>query len=126
MLDPRVTFACPSCGRPVTRPLAPLPGGVELATGDGEPAVPEGFFAVADEDWAGVDGCPLVHLANLVDVGHHPDPHRHAGCCGRDGLDGPNLTCAAGGHEVGTERSDCWMTHVAVLLPNVGREGSLP
>jgi hypothetical protein len=31
------------------------------------------------------------------------------------------LLCS-NGHEIGTERSDCWMAHGAVLLPAVVRE----
>jgi hypothetical protein len=38
----------------------------------------------------------------LVDV---PDSN---GCCGLDGLDGPNQTCAGCGAIVGTARTDCW------------------
>src|SRR6266571_1330633 len=49
---------------------------------------------------------------------HHSDYHRRNGCCGLDGMDGPNLVCP-NAHEVGTEKSDCWMPHAAVLLENV-------
>src|SRR5262249_40013798 len=48
--------------------------------------------------------------------GHHPDPRRRNGCCGMDGCDGMNLVCPEG-HEVATERSDCWMAHAAWLDP---------
>jgi hypothetical protein len=40
--------------------------------------------------------------------------------CGLDGMDGPNLVCV-NGHEIGTEKSDCWMPHAAVLLDSIVR-----
>jgi len=83
--------------------------------------VPEGYSALSDDEyWTGSAGCPLVNLADLVATRHHPDPRRNSGCCGRDGCDGPNLLCDRG-HEIGTEKSDCWMAHAAVLLPEVVR-----
>lgn len=116
-----VIFECPTCHQPVTRPLVPLPDDVPVSYEDGKPAIPEGFFALSDDDyWTGSAGCPLVNLADLVGTQHHPDSRRNSGCCGRDGCDGPNLVCGRG-HEVGTEKSDCWMAHAAVLLSSVTR-----
>ena len=34
-----------------------------------------------------------------------------SGCCGLDGLDGPNQACTACDSLVGTLRSDCWCVH---------------
>src|SRR5687767_4153078 len=105
----RVIFACPTCGQAVTRPLAPLPPGQRVCFEDGQPAVPAGYFASSDEEsWTGSTDCPLGKLPDLVGTPHHPDPGRANGCCGLDGCDGPNLVCGAG-HEIGTERSDCWI-----------------
>ena len=88
---------------------------------DGKPAIPEGFFALGDDDyWPGSSRWPLVNRADLVGTQHHPDSHRNNGCCGLDGCDGPNLVCERG-HEIGTEKSDCWMAHAAVLLSSVTR-----
>ena len=47
----------------------------------------------------------------------HPDPHRQGGCCGLDGLNGPNLICARCGAEIGTKESDCWTQQQVVMLP---------
>ena len=86
---------------------------------DGAPAVPEGFYAISDDDyWTGSSGLVLVNLADLTGTRHHPDSRRLSGCCGPMGEDGPNLVCERG-HEIGTENSDCWMAHAAVLLPGV-------
>lgn len=38
-------------------------------------------------------------------------PRAIGGCCGLDGLDGPNQACTACGSLVGTLRSDCWCVH---------------
>ncbi len=78
--------------------------------------LPEGFYALSDgEYWTHTEGCPLVNLNDVVGTQDHPDGGRHNGCCGSDGCDGPNMVCQSG-HEVGTEKSDCWMPHAAVLL----------
>jgi hypothetical protein len=54
-------------------------------------------------------GVPLTPrlrlLADLVNVGYHPDYGRRHGCCGLDGMDGMNRVCSEG-HEVATESSD--------------------
>ncbi|HLK64265.1 MAG TPA: hypothetical protein VKU19_12545 [Bryobacteraceae bacterium] len=104
---------------PITRPLQRLEPGVALCTEDRKDAVPQGYFGVSTRDyWTDGNGRVLVNLKDLVETKRHPDLHRLNGCCGLDGCDGPNLVCAKG-HEVGTERSDCWMAHAAVLLEDV-------
>ena len=115
----KTIFHCPQCDQAVTRPLEPLPAGKEICHTDGLPAVPEGYFAASVDDyWTGSVGCTLVNLQDLVGTRYHPFASRNNGCCGRDGVSGPNLLCAAG-HEIGTERSDCWMAHAAVLIAAV-------
>ncbi len=124
MADERIVFACPKCRRAITAPLLPLPAGISICRDDGRPAIPRGYFAPSDDDyWTGSAGRLLVHLEDLVGTRPHPDLGRHNGCCGRDGCDGPNLVCDLG-HEIATERSDCWMAHAVVLVPGVLREGS--
>ena len=55
---------------------------------------------------------------DLLDhVGYSPIPTRHQGCCGLDGMDGPNRVCACGA-EVGTEQSDCWTGQLFVPDPD--------
>lgn len=110
-----MVFQCASCRVAITRPLLPLRPDQFLGLEMGQPAVPEGYFGVSTQDGTSP---VLVNLADLVGTKHHPDRRRLAGCCGLDGCDGPNLVCADG-HEVGTERSDCWTPHCAVLVQNV-------
>jgi len=96
--------------------------GQAICLEDRQPAVPEGLFALSNDDyWFGSTNCLLVNLEDLTGVQHHPEASRNDGCCGCDGGDGPNLICL-NGHEVGTERSDCWMAHAAVFLPSVIRQ----
>ena len=113
-----VVFKCPICKMAITRPLLPLEADHSVCLEYGKPAVPERFFGVNKPEYWNVAGTVLVNLADLVSTKHHSDFHRLAGCCGLDGLDGPNLVCA-NGHEVGTEKSDCWMPHAAILLEDV-------
>ena len=121
MQSDHVVFECPRCGQAITRPLAPLPADQRVCLEDGKPAIPPGYFALSNDDhWTGSGRCPLINLDDVVGTQYHPDVRRHSGCCGRDGCDGPNLNCTRG-HEVGTERSDCWMPHAVVLLVNVKR-----
>ena len=69
-------------------------------------------------DYSSTPGRVLVNLRDLIGTKRHADSRRLNGCCGLDGLDGANLVCV-NGHEVGTEKSDCWMAQAAVLLDNV-------
>src|SRR5689334_12958671 len=122
MQSDRTVFECPVCRQVVTRPVLPLLSDKSVGTADGEPAVPEGVFAIGDEDFSIVaNACPIVNLADLIGTIHHADGRRRNGCCGSDGLNGPNLLCR-NGHEIGTEQSDCWMSHAAVLVRNVERQ----
>lgn len=86
--------------------------------GDGAPALPAGFTRVVGpnpEVWHSLkEGDFVVNLGDLRDT--KPTGLRN-GCCGPDGLDGPNLACA-NGHPVGTEVADCWTAHFAHLDPS--------
>jgi hypothetical protein len=115
MSERHTVFTCPVCHVAITRPLLPLRPDQSICLEDGKPAVPKGFFGINKQEYWSVAGHVLVNLGDLVGTEHSGGNN---GCCGLDGLDGPNLVCA-NGHEVGTEKSDCWMPHAAVLLYNV-------
>jgi hypothetical protein len=53
-------------------------------------------------------------LADRRNLSRHANLARLNGCCGLDGLDGPNQLCACGA-EVATEKSDCWMAHALIF-----------
>jgi hypothetical protein len=124
MSESHIIFECPNCQVALTKPVLPLSLGQTVRLEDGEPAVSEGFFSTSDgQYWSGTEKSPLLNIADLTGTKYHPESRRYGGCCGRDGCDGPNLICL-NGHEVGTEKSDCWTPHVAILLPNVIRRSS--
>ncbi len=88
-----------------------------LCDEDGKDHIPPGFFKISDGGFfTGTSGEYLVNLRDLTNTRHHPDSRRLNGCCGLDGVDGKNLVCN-NGHEVGVERSDCWMPHTAHFAP---------
>jgi hypothetical protein len=47
------------------------------------------------------------------------------GCCGLDGVDGPNQLCSCGA-EIGTLKTDCWTAHVFIPEPTGTRWERLP
>lgn len=57
---------------------------------------------------------------NLADILHDKiwseHPNLLAGCCGPDGMHGPNRLCRCNA-EIGTESSDCWTLHMFVPVP---------
>jgi hypothetical protein len=44
-------------------------------------------------------------------------PGHSAGCCGLDGLDGPNQVCVRCRAVLGTARTDCWTEDAIWFLP---------
>jgi hypothetical protein len=118
MGNSRVFFQCALCRSVITKLLLPLRPDQPICLEDGKAAVPQGFFGIKTREQWSAEGSILVNLSDLVGTRHHPDSHRLNGCCGLDGMDGANLVCA-NVHEIGTEKSDCWMPHAAVLLDSV-------
>jgi hypothetical protein len=114
--DSRVVVRCRRCGAPLTYPLARLTDRSLLSGNDGEPYLPRGWFTVSNGDWSGPRGQLIANLGDRTFTAHHPDGRRLNGCCGLDGLDGRNTVCYEG-HEVGTEKSDCWMSHALLFDP---------
>jgi hypothetical protein len=108
-------LACKICGAVLTTELAPLADFSRLSNADGEPRIPKGFFHIAEPN-SGFErgGSIVVNLDDLTGANRAKDGRPYNGCCGVDGCDGLNLVCSAG-HDVATERSDCWMPHSAVF-----------
>lgn len=117
-----LTVDCVACGvrlTPALTVLEELPDLVSLSDGVGHaPTVPIGFMAVDPDavpdflgggaDERGSSGCLVVNPADAGTLVRHPDVRRNSGCCGHDGLDGPNRLCPSCGTEVATLRDDCW------------------
>ena len=111
---------CAACGARLAGPLVRLDAmPVPRAHDDGigyDPTMPRGHAAVdprpratyPDGRPASSLGCLVIHPADAPDLGVHPDWVRSSGCCGNDGLDGPNRVCPGCGAEVATLVDDCW------------------
>ena len=116
-------FACRRCGSAVTGTLREvayeslLPGGsppVQPA-----PLTDLGTFAVDLGPFGrgGARATVVVHPRDVVGARRHPDESRVGSfCCGPSGLSGPNLVCATCGQDVGTEVTECYLTHSFVRL----------
>jgi len=96
----------------------------------GQPTVPTGRFARepgATGERHATGRRVLARDAEASSGGRlvlHPDDACHVrplgndhGCCGSDGLDGPNRACARCGAVVGTARTDCWTPLEVRFLP---------
>lgn len=71
---------------------------------------PKARLIASDGTPSGTAGCFVLHPDDAVGLEPHPDGLRNSGCCGHDGLDGPNRRCASCHHEVATLCDDCWTT----------------
>jgi hypothetical protein len=103
----------------------------EAVAVDRAPAVPVGVFVELGDEVTtrvtGPDGA-LVEIKLVSPAGAiaaNPDDvieeavnpcGRRNGCCGPDGMDGPNLSCLCG-QEIATEWGDCWTQAEVRFLP---------
>jgi hypothetical protein len=97
---------CKICQLPLSQEVQWYEG-QSFGTGDGMPYIQRGWYTMDTPD---NEGCIVINIEDGVNLQLHTLQSRINGCCGLDGLDGLNQLCA-NGHEVATERSDCWMTH---------------
>jgi hypothetical protein len=114
--DGTMMFACAVCRVPITNNVEELHHLDALSEEDGQPHLPAGVFYIpqADDDLRRPVGDVVVNISDLTNTKPHELLARRSGCCGPHGGDGFNVVCL-NGHEVGTERSDCWMSHFVVL-----------
>ncbi|MFI6481169.1 hypothetical protein ACIBH1_24780 [Nonomuraea sp. NPDC050663] len=122
-------FSCKNCGALVTAPIREVPfpdRKPNTASGEAQPRVTAGSFARDPKPFgppyvpegpgarthvpAGPAFTVLVHPDDVRSLRLHADPGRLNGCCGYDGVDGPNLVCEGCGAEIATEQNDCWVT----------------
>lgn len=115
-------FACRRCGHYLTTAVTevPLPAPV-TATATGLDAsmparLPRGNYADSEQQ-AGF----VLNPDDVTGASAHPDPGRRNGCCGLDGLDGPNMVCASCGAEIATQQSDCWTQQQITILRDAAR-----
>lgn len=121
--EDEVVFVCAVCATDISRPVGPLPGVPpipENEVGEYERMddwVPEGRYFIEPGGMAPAGDVRNAAVLNDADVlNTERDPDAWHGCCGADGLDGPNLRCS-NGHLVALQRSDCWTLNGVWLLP---------
>lgn len=111
-------FRCRRCRTELTRPAreVPLPAPDDHRppedTGAGlplPPRVPAGTYAATESGF-------VLHPGDVRGLTPIHGRGRRNGCCGMDGLDGPNLACGGCGADVATERNDCWCAWQQVTL----------
>jgi hypothetical protein len=108
---------CRQCGVDLTEDLVQVITNDHLKETDSEDYILRGRFFVSDgEYYAGSEKQILINKADLKNAVDHSDTSRLGGCCGFAGLDGLNKLCI-NGHEIATERSDCWLAH-SVMFDN--------
>jgi len=104
-----------TCNIPVTAELKELSDNSLINEKEGVPYLPQGYYFISDGSYfTDSESKILINCADLVNCVNHPDGKRLNGCCGLDGLDGPNKVCM-NGHEIATEKSDCWIANAVVL-----------
>lgn len=110
---------CQNCKIEISKQVTELKDLNLLNKNDREDYIPEGFFIVANgEAYIETKGLIIINIKDLINSNYHPDNRRLNGCCGQDGLDGVNRVCL-NNHEIGTEKSDCWMPHYITLHPDL-------
>jgi hypothetical protein len=116
------TFACRRCGTRLTAEVVriPLPARITEEPPGGDAFLPPLIPRAACTPAAERDEI-LLNPDDIVGIEPHPDLGRRNGCCGLDGLDGPNLICAGCGAEVATKQVDCWTQPLVTLLASAVR-----
>lgn len=110
---------CKLCNLDVSKQVIELKDLSLLNKTDGQDLIPEGFYIVADDDdyfTPQHKGFIIINIKDLINSNYHSDKSRLNGCCGYDGSDGMNRVCLSK-YEIGTERSDCWMSHFVAVDP---------
>lgn len=106
---------CKLCQLLVSNPIQELPDKGLLLEVDGADFIPKGYYTLDDKNYfTDFDAALLINEADLINCKDYPDASRLNGCCGLDGCDGPNKVCL-NGHEIGTEKSDCWVPHLFIF-----------
>jgi hypothetical protein len=109
-------FVCAHCGEAVTSLVSRVADVSLISHGDGTDYVPRRGYARAD-DVTGFEGGLAVNRKAQLQTKLVGRPEW--GCCGLTGPPGNRL--CRNGHSVGTEITECWMTHGLFLNPSAVR-----
>ena len=135
-----VEILCAACGRQLTdQCLWGHDADYDRTCADRMPAVPKGLLIRLNVE----DAVDAFHADGTVErkiyseagavaanpediiVGSLDRAGVDNGCCGSDGLDGPNRACVCGSM-VATQRSDCWTQAEVRFLPQAVRLLEMP
>ncbi|MFP7486275.1 hypothetical protein SFC65_19115 [Priestia filamentosa] len=114
---------CRACETEISREVNKLEDLSRLNDIDEQDYIPEGFYTIATKKsdlYSDLhkEGSIIINIKDLINSDFHSNGSRLNGCCGCDGLDGMNRVCS-NNHEIGTEKSDCWMSHCIGLNPEL-------
>jgi hypothetical protein len=85
---------------------------------DRMPYLPRGSTTQEDDTFFHQNvGSYIVNIEDVVHTRLTNAVGRLNGCCGLDGMDGPNLLCQGCGAEIATKKTDCWMPHCVIFAP---------
>jgi hypothetical protein len=105
---------CKFCDIDITNDLIEVQS-EQLKMIDGKDFIDKGHFFISDgEYYTATERQIIINKTDLINSKNHSDPSRLNGCCGLDGTDGLNKICT-NGHEIGTEKSDCWLAHSVIF-----------
>lgn len=105
---------CKTCNLPLTNEVK-LYEGKSFGKADKQPFIQAGFYTVSDDGFfSDTKGDIIINVGDMINTIDHTDEERLTGCCGLAGLDGANKMCV-NGHEVATEKSDCWMPRAVIF-----------
>jgi hypothetical protein len=106
---------CKKCKIDLTDDLKEVFGKGQLMEIDKQDFIPRGHYFISDgEYYTGTENKIIICKSDLINSKNHTDHSRLGGCCGLDGTSGPNKLCI-NGHEVATEKSDCWHAHSIIF-----------
>lgn len=111
-------LVCRQCNVELSKQVVELEDLTLLNEKDGEDYIPQGFYIIEKGEEVDLRDTIIINLKDLLHSKYHHDRRRLNGCCGYDGVDGINRVCK-NNHEIGTEKSDCWMPHFIALRPDL-------
>lgn len=116
-INKKIIIRCAACNAALTPELSLLENTKSFDETDGRDLFEKGFYYLSEGSYfKGIDGAIVINKNDLLDAKLHWNPNRLSGCCDLDGCNGPNMLCC-NGHEIATQRSDCWMSHYVKFEP---------
>ena len=110
-------IACRSCSTRLSNDLQPIGFGERNETIGEEFLQRSGLMQEDGTFFHRCCGNYIAHPDDILRVKLTDDTRRLNGCCGLDGLDGPNLRCENCAAYVAVKITDCWTPHCVIFEP---------